>query len=442
MSGILVSGILLFAAAAAACAGLITLLRPVLERSALARPDARSSHTKPTPQGGGIAVIGTTLLLSLIVFAAEPSFGRVALQEFAPVMVAAILLALVGMVDDIRTLEAMPRLLLQFAAVATVIAALPDEARIAPLLPFWLERALLLLAGVWFVNLVNFMDGIDWMTVVEVVPITVYLVVIGFNGGLPAYAIVVAIALCGAMLGFAPFNQPVARLFLGDVGSLPIGLLLGWLLLLVAGQGYIAAAILLPLYYLADATVTLLRRLRAGEKIWQAHRSHFYQRAIDGGFAVRDVVTQVFVLNIVLASLATATVLAPSPLMTGGALTVGLFWWRGCCIALRTERPEAPKAASDMPIINRPPVARPFFLDFPPRYSYSEPALLIRGRHHEAFCWRSNLRGRNGFARLGWCGACGCASQAIPGRPRSPSAPTMRGCLQWLDVVWCGRKAA
>jgi UDP-N-acetylmuramyl pentapeptide phosphotransferase/UDP-N-acetylglucosamine-1-phosphate transferase len=323
MSGILISGTLLFAAAAAACAGLIALLRPVLERYALARPDARSSHNTPTPQGGGIAVISTTLLLSLIVFAAEPSFGRGALQEFAPIMVAAILLALVGMVDDIRTLEAMPRLLLQFAAVATVIAALPDEARIAPLMPFWLERALLLLAGVWFVNLVNFMDGIDWMTVAEVVPITVYLVVIGFNGGLPAYAIVVAIALCGAMLGFAPFNQPVARLFLGDVGSLPIGLLVGWLLLLLAGQGYVAAAILLPLYYLADATITLLRRLRAGEKIWEAHRSHFYQRAIDGGFTPREVVAQVFVLNIVLASLAAATVLAPSLPMTGGALMVG-----------------------------------------------------------------------------------------------------------------------
>ena len=218
------------------------MLRPALERYALARPNARSSHEKPTAQGGGIAVIGTTLVLSLIVFAAEPAFGQAALREFAPVMVAAILLALVGMVDDIRTLAPMPRLLLQFVAVA-----LPDEARIAPPIPFWLERALLLLAGVWFVNLVNFMDGIDWMTVAEVVPITVYLVVIGFNGGLPAYAIVVAIALCGAMLGFAPFNQPVARLFLGDVGSLPIGLLLGWLLLLVAGQGYVAAAILLPM---------------------------------------------------------------------------------------------------------------------------------------------------------------------------------------------------
>ena len=86
------------------------------------------------------------------------------------------------------------------------------------------------------------------------------------------------------MIGFAPFNKPVARMFLGDVGSLPIGLLFGWLLIVLAGRGHLAAALLLPLYYLADATITLLRRFAAGEPIMQAHRSHFYQRAIGRRF--------------------------------------------------------------------------------------------------------------------------------------------------------------
>jgi UDP-N-acetylmuramyl pentapeptide phosphotransferase/UDP-N-acetylglucosamine-1-phosphate transferase len=178
---------------------------------------------------------------------------------------------------------------------------------------------------VWFVNLVNFMDGIDWMTVAEVVPVTAALVVLGFNSALPPYAIVVAIALCGATLGFAYFNKPVARLFLGDVGSLPIGLLLGWLLLLLGAQGHVAAALLLPLYYLCDATVTLLRRLSAGEKVWQAHRSHFYQRARDGGFSVREIVAQVFVLNVLLAVLAIGLVLWPSTPTTIGGLVLGLL---------------------------------------------------------------------------------------------------------------------
>ena len=93
--------------------------------------------------------------------------------------------------------------------------------------------------------------------------------------------------LCGAMLGFAPFNRPVAKIFLGDVGSLPIGLLLGWCLLQLAWHQHLIAALLLPLYYLTDATLTLLRRIARREPFWAAHRSHFYQRATDNGFTVR-----------------------------------------------------------------------------------------------------------------------------------------------------------
>jgi UDP-N-acetylmuramyl pentapeptide phosphotransferase/UDP-N-acetylglucosamine-1-phosphate transferase len=144
-------------------------------------------------------------------------------------------------------------------------------------------------AVLWFVNLVNFMDGIDWMTVAEVVPVTAALAMFGLMGALPPDATVVALALCGAIIGFAPFNRPVARLFLGDVGSLPIGLLLGWLLVLLAGHGHLVAALLLPLYYLTDATITLLRRLMRGKPITEAHRSHYYQRALANGFSVFQV---------------------------------------------------------------------------------------------------------------------------------------------------------
>ena len=143
----------------------------------------------------------------------------------------------------------------------------------------------------------------------------------------------VALALCGAMLGFAPFNRPVARLFLGDVGSLPAGLLLGWLLVLLAGGGHFAATLLLPLYYLADATLTLLRRAIRREPVWQAHRTHFYQRATDNGLTVRQIVARVFVLNVALALLAATTVLTPSLLvhtlaLSAGAALVGLLLYR------------------------------------------------------------------------------------------------------------------
>jgi UDP-N-acetylmuramyl pentapeptide phosphotransferase/UDP-N-acetylglucosamine-1-phosphate transferase len=212
-------------------------------------------------------------------------------------------------------------------AVGAILFTAPSDLRIVSTCPLWIERGLLLVVGVWFVNLVNFMDGLDWMTVAEVVPITAAMLVLGSLGESPVSATIVAAALCGAVVGFAPFNRPVARVFLGDVGSLPIGLLLGWCLLQLAWHQQIVAALLLPLYYLSDATVTLLRRLARREPFWAAHRSHFYQRATDNGFTVWRVVGQVFALNVGLAVLAIGSVMTQSImigiflLIAGGAAT-------------------------------------------------------------------------------------------------------------------------
>lgn len=126
------------------------------------------------------------------------------------------------------------------------------------------------------------------------------------------------------MLGFAPFNRPVAKIFLGDVGSLPIGLLLGWCLLQLAYDQQFAAALLLPMYYLTDATVTLLRRMARREPFWAAHRSHFYQRATDNGFTVWRVIGNVFALNVALSMLAIASIASPSTAVDMLLLVIGL----------------------------------------------------------------------------------------------------------------------
>ena len=317
--------------AAALTSLLILLLRPLLQRYALARPNARSSHREPTPQGAGIAVIAATIAS----VAGTALFAPDLLQDPAQlslIFACTIGLAAIGVTDDIRPLEASPRLLLQTVAVAVMIAALPADLRIVSQLPWWFERILMLLGGLWFVNLVNFMDGIDWMTVAEVIPVTAALALFGFMGALSESATLVAIALCGAIIGFAPFNRPVARLFLGDVGSLPIGLLLSWLLILLAGNGHLISAILLPLYYLADATTTLTRRMVMGERITQAHRSHFYQQAMDNGFSVYQIVGRVFAINVALACLATITLINESRaihiiVVLIGSSLVGILLW-------------------------------------------------------------------------------------------------------------------
>lgn len=292
-------------AAALICAGLIVVLRPLLQRYALARPNARSSHVTPTPQGGGIAVIAATAIAAALTGLLGVSYPDNAIPI---VMAAAVCLAAVGMIDDLRPIPVVPRLVLQLAAVTVLFATLPSQIRILDTIPIALERALLIVALLWFINLVNFMDGLDWMTVAQMLPMTVALAALAFIGKAPADILPIALALAGALLGFAPFNRPVARLFLGDVGSLPIGLLTGWCLLELAGRQHLAAALLLPLYYLADATITLFRRLARRERFWDAHRSHFYQRATDNGFGVRQVVTTVFLLNLLLAALALASI--------------------------------------------------------------------------------------------------------------------------------------
>ena len=238
-------------------------------------------------------------------------------------MAAAFCLAAVGMIDDLRPIRVVPRLVLQLAVVTLLFASLPSQIRILETIPITLERALLILALLWFINLVNFMDGLDWMTVAEMLPMTVALAALAFLGEAPSNVLPIASALAGALLGFAPFNRPVARLFLGDVGSLPIGLLTGWCLLELASRQHLAAAVLLPLYYLADATITLFARIAKGERFWDAHRSHFYQRATDNGYGVMQVVTSVFLLNLLLAGLAATSIAIGSTRVDLAMLVLG-----------------------------------------------------------------------------------------------------------------------
>jgi UDP-N-acetylmuramyl pentapeptide phosphotransferase/UDP-N-acetylglucosamine-1-phosphate transferase len=314
---------------AALLSGVLTwAIRPLMMQIALAKPNARSSHRIPTPQGAGIAVISATLIAAAaVVGLAAAADVKIPFVVFG----ATLFIAAVGFVDDVRALPVVPRLLLQGAAVVAVIVAAPEGLRIVPACPLWLERGLLVIAGLWFVNLVNFMDGLDLMTVAEIVPITGALVLLGWLNEIPAPATVAAAALLGAMLGFAPFNRPVAKIFLGDVGSLPIGLLAGWCLLHLAWHQQIAAALLLPLYYVTDTTVTLFRRMARHEPFWAAHRSHFYQRATDNGFSVSRVVGEVFALNLLLAALAIGSAMTSSAatavvlLIVGGIATAFLM---------------------------------------------------------------------------------------------------------------------
>lgn len=303
-------------------AALIVMLTPTLNRHFLAIPNERSSHGKPVPQGAGLAMMGAMLAVYVALWAfedlqAEPPWPL-------PVLAAAVWLTILGALDDAADLPVLWRLAGQGAAALLIVFGLPEGFQILPdMLPLWLERTLLIVGTMAFINAVNFLDGIDWITVAQTVPMAAAVIVMAWLGAVPDNVGLMALVLLGATLGFAVFNKHPARIFLGDAGSLPVGLLLAWMLIFVA-RADVEAALLLPLYTLSDTGVTLIRRARKGEPLWVAHRSHFYQRAVMLGFKAPDVTLRVFLLGCLLAALSIAAILVESFTADLAFLTIGV----------------------------------------------------------------------------------------------------------------------
>jgi len=257
--------------------GLLWPLTAALRRGAiLDTPGHRSSHDLPTPRGAGLVVVPVVLLGWIL---------PIALGEAAaipgPVLVvslSALALLAVSWVDDIRNVSPVIRLGLHFCFTIAGVTYLDDAFRLFPeFVPFVLERALIVVCWVWFINLFNFMDGIDGISAVECLVIAGGILALGTITSFDGSAVLLAAAVVGGALGFLPWNWHRAKVFLGDCGSAPLGYLLGWLLLSLAQAGYWAPALVLPAYYLIDSGITLLRRLMRGERIWEAHRQHAYQ---------------------------------------------------------------------------------------------------------------------------------------------------------------------
>ncbi len=249
----------------------------LLRRAILDRPVDRSAHAVPVPRGGGLALVPVLLAAWFALTLA----GRAPASDAALAALAAGL-ALISWIDDLRGLPAGLRLLCHILAVLAGLAFLPRGAVFQGLLPPLVDRAAAALLWVWFLNLFNFMDGIDGITGVETAALGLGMVLVGALAGADDGSAALALCTASGALAFLYWNWHPARLFLGDVGSVPLGYLLGALLLGLAARGLWAPALILPLYYLADASVTLARRVLRGERFWQAHRQHFYQRALAG----------------------------------------------------------------------------------------------------------------------------------------------------------------
>ncbi|MEQ8505373.1 MAG: glycosyltransferase family 4 protein [Rhodospirillales bacterium] len=305
---------------AVVAAGMRPLIRVLEHLRLLDHPNERSSHQRPTLVGGGILVIATLV----------PAWFWLLGWSAWPVLVPCAVLTLLSLADDVRGVPTMVRLITHITAVAVVLYHQPELGGWLP--AFLPQSAAMICVGlgwVWFINLFNFMDGIDGITGAETLAIAIGVIAVslaagGAETGLPNLAICVA----AAAAGFLIWNWHPAKIFMGDVGSVPLGFLLGWLLLALAASGAWAAALILPAYYIADATITMVRRGLRGEAVWRAHREHFYQRAVVSGLSHAQVTLRISAANgglIVLAVLA-ASGHSPWALAGAAALVLGLLF--------------------------------------------------------------------------------------------------------------------
>lgn len=308
-------GVLLMLGVTAALAGVavlaaIPVLMPLFRRYAMARPSARGSHKVPTPQGGGAPIIAAVVLLAGAAGLAGVFSGiQIEIRRYYTlVLFGSVALALLGAADDIRPMTALKRFIIQIIVASVAVFAAPAEWQIVGALPQAIERMVLVVGFVWMINLTNFMDGIDGIVAMEVIPLGIVLALIAAAGLVSVEAGFVAAALAGAAGGFYRFNRHPAQLFMGDVGSLSIGFIVAALLFELAATRSLAAALILPLYFLIDATSTLLAGIWQRIDVTKPHRRHAYQRAVDTGWSAPQVTRAVLVLNLSLGVLAVAAV--------------------------------------------------------------------------------------------------------------------------------------
>jgi len=251
-----------------------------LKRNVIDVPNARSSHTIPTPRGGGVAIVVSFLLaMTVLMFT-----GTAHVHTLIGLVGGGALIAAVGFMDDHGHIPARWRLLGHFLAAGWILAwmgGLPPVNVLGWVVDLGLAGTLLAAVYlVWMLNLYNFMDGIDGIASIEA--ITVCLCAAGLYGltGLGQHAVLPLLLAC-AVAGFLYWNYPPAKIFMGDAGSGFLGILLGGLSVQaawVSPQMFWCWLILLGVF-IVDSTYTLVRRLLRGDKVYEAHRSHAYQFA-------------------------------------------------------------------------------------------------------------------------------------------------------------------
>jgi UDP-N-acetylmuramyl pentapeptide phosphotransferase/UDP-N-acetylglucosamine-1-phosphate transferase len=289
-------------------------------------PNERSLHSHPTPRSGGVAIF-----IALAVAVGFWVSGIELTSLFYGLGIGTALVAAMSFLDDRKGLPVRVRLPGHFAAAAFLVIgglflagfSLPG---LAWYWPQWLGILFSLLYLVWMINLYNFMDGMDGFAAgMAMIGFGIF-ALLGYLAGNPVF-LVLNLLVVSASAGFLLFNFPPARIFMGDTGSSLLGLLAGGLSIWGAREEvfpfWVALLVFSP--FIVDATVTLLRRLGRGERVWQAHKSHYYQRLVQSGWGHRKTVLYEYVLMLACG----LSALLARNLESRGQFALILFW----CVA-------------------------------------------------------------------------------------------------------------
>lgn len=264
-----------------------------LRRNVIDVPNERSSHEQPTPRGGGIAIVISWFTGIILLY-----FNHLISNGLFYAFLSGLLLAFISLLDDIYSIRPSYRLLFQLFSTALAVYFLGGiELPLLSNYPVWLRLMIsmvLVLGGIWFINLYNFLDGTDGYASLEAIFVSLGLMV--FSGS------EISLILIAATTGFLCWNWPKAKIFMGDVGSTQLGFVLFVLGVYFHNKGSmdISIWIMLTSLFWFDATFTLYRRWRNKEKLSEAHNKHAYQRIVQYGFSHRRVLFVLVLVNTII----------------------------------------------------------------------------------------------------------------------------------------------
>ncbi len=289
------------------------------------KPSERRAHAKETPRAGGLALpflLTIFLPIAEVIITGTYDYSMLLIPIFLPISV-------VSLLDDIFSVSIIIRLFTHIiCSLAAVELLIHPNTVLHYEISIYLDLALGCLALVSFLNIYNFLDGIDGITASQTIhlSVTIILLCLFSQDKVLNKEIIISIStiILAWAISFIYFNWHPAKIFMGDVGSITIGFLLGICLLTIAASSLklFAACVIASLYYIADGGLTLLIRMSKGERIWEPHLQHFFQKAAAKGMTHKRVVKRIIKCNLMLMGFAVSSMFYPAVSIIGSFLTV------------------------------------------------------------------------------------------------------------------------